>query len=34
MSMFYNDLEEEQAKYWTARIVPQSAGYAISMEYI
>ena len=26
MSMLYNDLEEEQAKYWASLLVPQSFG--------
>ena len=26
MSILYNDLEEEQAKYWTSLVKPQSAG--------
>ena len=27
MGMFYNDLEESEAKYWTSLVKPQSEGY-------
>ena len=28
-NMFYNDLEREESRHWTAMLKPQSVGYAL-----
>lgn len=34
MSLFYNDLEPEEARYWASLLKPQSAGWVVSTSYL